>query len=116
MDRNEETVDVDQIRARVSKLTTIVMDVEKSDAWSFAMEEIESLITELDQNWQALNHDDFRKAQISKQGLMAVTTLVDSWRDELAQLEEDLFAYENPDKVQIGDYDGETNIGDLNGN
>jgi len=107
-----DEANVDALRDRISKLSIIVRDVEQSEAWRFAMDEISSLITELDQNWQALTPEGFREAQISKTGLLAVTTLVPSWKDELEQLEADLFAVEHPDQIQSGDYDTETTIGE----
>ena len=97
----------EEISGRIAELSTLVNEIETSRAWQIAMKEISSLIQELDDAWQNVDSEQFARMQITKQGFLSVLNLKAEWEAELAGHQETLAALENPDLVQLGDFDNE---------
>ena len=97
----------EEMSGRIAELSTLVNEIEGTRAWQIAMNEISSLIDELDGSWQNVDEDRFYKMQVTKRSFQSVLYLVDTWKAELEELQETLAAVENPDIVQNGDFDNE---------
>ena len=95
---------------RIHELEILIRDIESSYAWQIAMKELKSRADELDELWQHAKDMDLYKMQVTKVALESVIHIVDLWKEDLEELKEELHAEENPEKVQNGDYDGETLI------
>jgi len=103
----EETPAQDEIIARIAKLEVLTKEIGTTHAWKIAQEEIRSLITDLDENWQNCTEETFREARVTKLALLSVANLKEQWEAELEELREQLHALQNPSTVQAGDFDNE---------
>jgi uncharacterized protein with HEPN domain len=89
------------------ELECLVSEIENQKSWQIALSQINEQIDILDNHWQDVSQDKFKEMQITKIGLMSVLGIVGSWKQELDNLKLELEARQNPDKIQVSDFDNE---------
>jgi len=97
-----------ELTDRVCELEKLTGQIESFEPFQIALSQIAEKIRILDDNWQNVDKDNVYRMQVTKMGLMEVIGIVDEWREELKELKAQLVAEQNPDKIQLGDFDNET--------
>ena len=92
---------------RVRELELLTQDIEHSVAWQQAMKELQTKSDNLDNHWQTAPQDKIFELQVTKLAIMEVITIIDDWRDELAELKQRIADEQSPSGVQDGDFDNE---------
>lgn len=80
----------EELIKRAEELTLLTKEIESSPAWQIAMKELEHKINTLNDSWQHANAEQVLQLQIAKLATMEILQIVDEWKEELAEIKEQI--------------------------
>jgi len=98
----------DECRKVIERANTVLQELPQSAAWNVITEDFGRQKKMIDDNWHLVHEEDkLDQLRTTKLAVLALVSIVESYKHDLNQASKQLNELENPDTVTAKDYDGE---------